>query len=157
VIAAIRVLGRAIRDTWDALVVLAVLNVMVLAAAVLVVPLPAAVAALFAVAHDLTRGEEPTIPDFLRTARSLFLRSWAWAIANIFVGSVLWSGFSFYSAVGGPWPLASAVLLGSATFVWTAAQLFVWPYLLSDPDMSLVRAVRNSVLTVLAAPGFTSS
>ncbi len=153
-IAALRTLGRAAGGTWDALVVLAVLNVTVLASVVLVVPLPAAVAALFAVTHGLAQGEEPSVAEFLRAVRRLFWRAWAWAGVNVAVGTVLWVGLGFYGQRGEIWTLAGSVVLGAAAFVWGVAQLFVWPYFCEDPSPGLSRALRNAVLTVLASPGF---
>lgn len=151
---ALRVFSRALGDAWDALVLLAALNLLWLALSLLIVFLPPATAAMFAATHELAGGRAPSVRDFLTAVRSHFWQAWRWALVNVAAAVVFAAIFAFYGSIREPW--ADAVEAVSLLFVlfWCVSQLFVWPFLLSQAEPRLSSALRNAVLAVLAAPLF---
>jgi uncharacterized membrane protein YesL len=155
VIAAFRVFRRALRDGWDALVLLAVLNFLWAALSVTIVLLPSAAAALFEATHSLARGEAPGVAEFLAGARRHFVRAWAWALVNLAAWTILLVNILFYRTRPEPWAPPLQVLFLFFAGFWLIAQFYVWPFLFEQSEMSLRQAFRNAVLMVLAAPVFS--
>lgn len=154
-IAALRVLRRTVRDAWDALVLLVVLNLAWVALAFSVVLLPPATAALFDVTHELARGRTPGLIDFARALRRHFWRAWGWAVLNVLAGAIVIVNLVFYGQFGDLWALAMQGFFVLVGIFWFISQLYVWPFILEQDAPDLRRALRNGGLTVLAAPGFS--
>jgi uncharacterized membrane protein YesL len=153
--AAVRVFRRALGDAWDALLVLAVLNLLWAVLSFTVILLPAALAALFEATHSLARGEAPGVADFLSGVRRHFVRAWAWALVNLAAWTILVANILFYRTSAEPWaPALQTLFLLFAAF-WLIAQFYVWPFLFEQTEMSLRRAFRNALLMVLASPIFS--
>ena len=153
-IAALRVLGRAFVDAWDALVLIAVLNLTWLGLSLLIVSFPPATAALFETTRDLARGSSPTVRDLLQSARRHFWRSWAWALLNVAVGVVLAVNVAFYGSMAATWSgLVQGAFIVFAV-LWLVSQLLVWPFVFAQEEPRLRQAVRNAVFMVFAAPLF---
>jgi uncharacterized membrane protein YesL len=152
--AALRVAGRTLRDAWDAFVQLALLNLVWFGLSLTVVLLPPATVAMFEATNELARGRTPAVADFVRAIPRYFLPAWGWAILNVAVGTVLGVNLAFYS---NPEPLHLALrgLFLLATLLWVVSQLLVWPYRFEQTDPSLRLALRNALLTTLAAPVFS--
>lgn len=152
--AALRVAGRTLRDGWDALVQLALLNLVWFGLSLTVVLLPPATVAMFQATNELARGRSPSLAEFVRDVPRYFLPAWGWALLNVAVGIVLGVNLSFYSS---PEPLHLALrgLFMLATLLWVVSQLLVWPYRFEQADPSLRLALRNALLTTLAAPVFS--
>jgi len=152
--AALGVGARTLRDVWDGLVPLAVLNFMWFALSLTVVLLPPATVAMFAAAHELGRGHQVDAVEYLAAVRRHFRRAWAWGLLNAAVIGMLALNLVFYDRPE-PWavPIRSLFLL--ATLAWLVAQLLVWPYVFEQDEPSLGRATRNALLTVFGAPVFS--
>lgn len=153
-IAALRVFTRALADAWDALVVLAALNIIWLALSLLIVFLPPATAAMFAATHELASGRAPGVRDFLTAVRSYFWQAWLWALVNVAVAVAFVAGFYFYGSIPEPWADGVQGLLILFASFWGVSQLFVWPFLFTQAEPRLRLALRNAVLAVFAAPLF---
>jgi uncharacterized membrane protein YesL len=152
--AALRVAGRTLRDAWDALVQLALLNLVWFALSLTVVLMPPATVAMFQATNELARGRSPSLAEYLTAVPRYFLPSWGWALLNVAVGIALGVNLAFYSS---PEPLHLALrgLFMLATLLWVVSQLLVWPYRFEQADPSLRLALRNALLTTLAAPVFS--
>lgn len=153
-IAALRVFSRAVGDAWDALVLLAALNVIWLGLSLLVVFLPPATVAMFAATHELAGGRAPGVRDFLTAVRSHFWQAWRWAFLNLAVAAVFVATFAFYGSVREPWADAVEAVSLLIALLWCVSQLFVWPFLFTQAEPRLALAMRNGVFAVLAAPLF---
>jgi len=154
VISALRVFSRALGDAWDALVLLAALNLMWLGLSLLIVFLPPATAAMFAATHELAGGRSPGVRDFLAAVRSHFWQAWRWALLNVAAAAIFVASFAFYGSIREPWADAVEGLTLLFAVLWCVSQLYVWPFLLSQAEPRLSQALRNAVLAVLAAPLF---
>jgi uncharacterized membrane protein YesL len=154
VIAALRVIGRAFGEVWDAFVLLAVLNLAWLGLSLLIVFFPPATAALFEATGEIARGRNPGVRDLLGGVRRHFLRAWAWALVNVVVGVVVFVNLGFYGALDTPWagPLRGIVVVLGV--FWLVAQLLVWPYVFVQEEPRLGQAIKNALFTVFGAPVF---
>jgi uncharacterized membrane protein YesL len=152
--AAVRVGIRTFRDAWDALVQLALLNLLWLALSLTIVLMPPATVAMFEATHELAHGRLVSVAEYLGAVRRRFGPACGWGLLNLAVGTLLAVNVVFYDRPE-PWAAAIRSLFLVAALVWTVAQLLVWPYVFEQADHSLRRAVRNALLTVVAAPGFS--
>jgi uncharacterized membrane protein YesL len=150
---ALRVVRRSLRDAWDALVAVAPLNLAWLGLGLTVVLLPPATAALFESMHELASGSTPGIGDFLRSVRRRFLGAWLWALWAAAGLTVVGLNVRLDLDPSSPaaWVSASVAVLG---VLYVVSLLYVWPFVFLQEGGGLVRAIRNSVLAVLAAPLF---
>ena len=150
---AIRVVRAALGDAWDGLFLLGVLNLAWLVLSLTIVLLPPATVALFESMDEVASGRSPGIRDFLRAVRRRFLGAWLWAVWAIAGMTLVAVNVRFWSASGGAlvWVAATFVVLG---LLFGTSLLYVWPFVFRQHEGGLVRAIRNSLLTVLAAPLF---
>jgi uncharacterized membrane protein YesL len=153
-IAALRVGARTLRDAWDDLVQLALLNVVWLGLSLTVVLLPPATVAMFEATNGLAHGRSPSLGEFLRAVPRHLKAAWAWALLNVLVGGVLGASLAFYAGPEVPVVALRSVFV-VATVLWIVSQLLVWPYRFEQEDPSLRLALRNAILTTLAAPAFS--
>ncbi|MGI8703837.1 MAG: DUF624 domain-containing protein [Candidatus Limnocylindrales bacterium] len=152
--AALGVGARTLRDAWDALVLLAVLNIIWFALSLTIVLLPPATVAMFEATHELARGRQVDLPEYLGAVRRHFLRAWGWGLLNAAVVPLLALNLVFYDRPE-PWAAAIRSLFLLATLTWLVSQLLVWPYVFEQDEPSLRRAMRNALLTVFGAPIFS--
>lgn len=150
---AVRVMRSSLGDAWDALIAVAPLNLAWLGLGLTVVLLPPATAALFESMHELASGRSPGIRDFLGSVRRRFVAAWLWALWASAGLTVVGVNVRFDGDARGPvaWLSAVFVVLG---VLFSVSLLYVWPFVLLQPDGGLIRAIRNSILAVLAAPLF---
>lgn len=150
---AVRVVRMSLRDAWDALIAVAPLNLAWLGLSLTVVFLPPATAALFESMHELASGRDPGIRDFFGSVRRRFVDAWLWALWASAGLSLVGVNVRLRDDVSEPiaWLSAAFVVLG---VLFGMSLLYVWPFVLLQPDGGLIRAIRNSILAVLAAPLF---
>jgi uncharacterized membrane protein YesL len=153
---AVRVVRAALRDGWDALFVVAVLNLAWLGLSLTIVLFPPATVALFESMDELASGRIPGPRDFLGAVRRRFLGAWLWALWAIAGMTVVTVNVRYWGDAGGAlvWVAATFVVLG---LLFGVSLLYVWPFVFRQQDGGLLRAIRNSILTVLAAPLFAIS
>jgi len=153
---AVRVVRASLRDAWDALVALAPLNLAWLGLSLTVVLLPPATAALFESMHELAGGSTPGITDFLAAVRRRFVVAWLWAVWAVGGLALLGSTVRLDPDPSSPaaWLSAAIAVFG---ILFIVSLLYVWPFFLLQREGGIVRATRNSILAVLAAPLFALS
>jgi uncharacterized membrane protein YesL len=153
---AVRVVLRALRDGWDALFIVGALNLAWLGLSLTVVLLPPATVALFESMDELSSGRAPGFREFLGAVRRRFIGAWVWALwalAGLIVASV---NVRYWYDTGGSLSWLSAVFAILAV-LFGVSLLYVWPFVFRQTEGGLIRAIRNSILAVLAAPLFALS
>lgn len=146
------VVGRLLRDVYNWLVVLVAINIMWVLLGLTVVLIPPATAGLFHVAHQVTRGEGPTVTAYMAGMRRWFLRSYLWGLLLVVYGAVSLVALSFYSASTS---LVADLLLGLAALIIVfvgSMQLYFWPYMMLQEKPSFLIAQRNAAFTLLGDP-----
>ncbi|MFC1960401.1 DUF624 domain-containing protein [Chloroflexota bacterium] len=152
---AITVIKNTMIEWYHALIMLFMLNLMLLACSLTIVLLPPALAALYTITGELAYGQSLGFGDYLRAMRQYFVKSWLWALLNIAVFAILGSNMAFYSRMAASWatiPYTIFLLLG---LYWFIFQVYFWPYMMKQEEPSIRTALRNTLLTSLASPGFT--
>lgn len=153
---AFRVVRRAIRDGWDALFVIGLLNLAWLALSLTIILLPPATVALFESMDALAAGRTPDVRDLLGSVRRRFIGAWLWAIWAIAGLTIAWVNVRYWNDAGGSlvWLSAAFLVLG---VLFAVSLLYVWPFVFRQSEGGVARAIRNSILAVLAAPVFAIS
>ena len=153
---AVRVVRAALRDGWDALLVVGVLNLVWLGLSLTIILLPPATVALFESMDELASGRSPGVRDFLGAVRRRFLGAWLWAVWAMAGMTIVTVNVRYWGDSGGAlvWLAAAFAVLG---MLFGISLLYVWPFVFRQQEGGLVRAIRNSILTVLAAPLFAVS
>lgn len=133
---------------------MAILNVLWVGLGATIVLFPAATAALFEAMHELASGREPGVRDFLVNVRRRFIGGWAWALLGAAVSTIVGVNVAFYLSAGDAlgWVAAIVVVIGSLLAV---SLLYVWPFVFLQAEGGLGRAIRNALLTTVAAPLFS--
>ena len=150
---AVRVIRRALRDAWDALVAVAPINLAWVGLSVTVVLFPPATAALFESMHELASGRSPGIRDFVGAVRRRFIGGWVWALWGAAGLTIVGLNVRFDPHLTDlrAWLSAAIAVIG---ILFGVSLLYVWPFVFLQPDGGLRRAIRNSLLAALAAPLF---
>ena len=150
---AIRVVRRSLGDAWDAIVAVAPINLAWVGLSLTVILFPAATAALFESMHELASGRSPGIRDYIGSVRRRFVGGWVWALWA--AAGLTMAGLNIRLDPDPTdvqaWLSAAAVILG---ILFGVSVLYVWPFVFLQPDGGLLRAIRNSIFAVLAAPLF---
>jgi uncharacterized membrane protein YesL len=150
---AVRVMRRSLRDAWDALVAVAPINLAWVGLSLTVILFPPATAALFESMHELASGRSPGIRDFVGAVRRRFVGGWAWALWGAAGLTIVGLNVRFDPDLTDPraWLSAAIAVIG---ILFGVSLLYVWPFVFLQPEGGLRRAIRNSLLTTLAAPLF---
>lgn len=170
---AIRVLGRALRMTWDelfSLVIVAALWTLVAlgpplvaggfggllaALVVMLVSLPPATAGAYYVTNRLAHDRVGGGGHFIEGMRRYAVPSWILAAMDVVVVLIVVLNLRFYGGMDAAWvPFAVAVWL-AALFVWVIVQLFVFPTLFEQQEPKILLALRNSLLISFGSPLIT--
>ncbi len=150
---AFAVLAAAFRRTWDEWLSVMVLSALWLLAQALIVPGPAATAALFAMAHATHDGVYWGAADAWAAFRSLFWPAWRWALPTYAItGIALYNLSVFGNVPGAGWSVLRLVWL-LVLLAWLGLNLFFWPLYLSAEDRSLRNTWANCARFWLLHPG----
>jgi uncharacterized membrane protein YesL len=156
-----RVVWAAIKDFWDELFLLMLMNIVTVLLIIPVVTFPPALAGLWNAANIVAQGRTIHWSDYFVGFRRYFWKAWLLALLNILVVVIVTTNTWFYSPDVAPfeisprlsaWIDAFFVVVG---FLWTALQMYVWAVLLEQEDQRLRLALRNAVILFIANPGFT--
>jgi uncharacterized membrane protein YesL len=152
---ALQVAGRAVRDWWDDWVNLAVVNLAWGLAWLTVILGPPATLGLFYVANELAHGRSVGLRGLVEGGRRFFLAGWGWFLLNLVVGALLAANILFYASLSAGWaPYVRGAFIFIAVF-WLVVQFYTPAYMVEQARPRLGLALRNSLFTTLAAPGYT--
>ncbi len=153
--ASLRVIGRALVTWWDDWVTLVVVNIAWAILCLTVVMAPPATFGLYAVTHELRQGKSRGLSGLWEGTRRYFWVSWGWALLNLAVLFVLFVSYVFYSQIGATWSGALTGVILVVLVTWLIVQFYAVPFYMEQDQQNLGLALRNGLLTALAAPGYT--
>lgn len=145
---ALRIIGLAIRDIWQELWTILVVNLLFLLGMILIVPGPPAMLALFFYGNKIVHGEIATERDFLHAVRMYWGPAWRWGLMNLFVIALLTGDYYLVEMLTENPDLASfaqglyLMLLAG----WLLLQLFALPFLFEQEQPLVFQALRNAAL-----------
>ncbi len=160
---ALRVFWEALRDTYDELLLLMLLNVVTLLLLVPVVTGPPALAALWAVGNRVARGEAVGWRVYCRALRKHFGRAWATAGLHLAVLGTVAANLWFYAPANNPLGLSPQLSLYiQAAWIgllipWLLLSQHLFPFILEQEDQRLRVALRNATALLATRPGFSAT
>ena len=153
--ASLRVIGRSVVDWWDGWLDMVLVIIVWVFAQVTVVLGPPATFGLYSVAHSMINGESQGVRGMISGGRKYFWKAWIWGLFNILGVVTLIVNFNFYGAVQANWGVYVQGIMIVLGFLWFATQFYALPFFMEQESKSIKVALRNGILTTLAAPFFT--
>jgi len=156
-----RVFWEALKDFWDELFLLALMNIVTVLLAIPVVTLPPALAGLWNVANRVAQGKAIGWSDYFEGFRRYFWKAWGLALLNILVVIIVVTNLWFYTPGNAPFEIHPTLGLWMRAFwvavalLWLALQMYPLALLLEQEDQRLRVALRNTAVIFIANPGFT--
>ncbi|MEE8389384.1 MAG: hypothetical protein V3S14_01125 [Anaerolineae bacterium] len=156
-----RVFWEAIKDWWDELFLLLLMNIVTALLLIPVVTFPPALAGLWNAGNRVAQGRAIGWADYFEGFRRYFLKAWGLALLNILVVVIVLTNVRFYSPDVAPFEIsdtASTWISGffvATGFLWLVVQIYSMAMLLEQEDQRLRVALRNSAVLFIVNPGFT--
>ena len=156
-----RLFWEAVKDFWDELFFLALLNIVTALLAVLVITLPPALAGLWNVANRVAQGKATGWSDYFEGFRRYFWKAWGLALLNILVITIAITNLRFYTPGNAPFEIHPTLSLWiralwmAVAFLWLTLQMYPLALLLEQEDQRLRVTLRNTAVIFIANPGFT--
>jgi hypothetical protein len=163
-----------LKDIWEELLPLAVVNLvwllawaLPLSAGSLLASVPAlavaliviavltfavATAGVYYVSYRVAHAKTFHFSDFLDGVKLYWWRAILWILGNALVTVLLAANVLFYARVQTNWSAIVAGLFVALFIVWAAVQLYFWPLMLSQEQPNLLMAWRNAFYLILANP-----
>jgi uncharacterized membrane protein YesL len=150
---ALGVLWQTLKDTWEELYSIAIVNLVWLFASLTIVLFPVTAAGMYYVANRVAHGKTFHFSDFIEGIKKYWWRSLVWFLANIFFVWLLYVNLYFYTAnFQGNWVFILGGFWLAVLFFWLTMQMYFWPVLIEQDRPNLLRAWRNSAYLILASP-----
>jgi uncharacterized membrane protein YesL len=159
--AALRVFWGGVKDVWEELFMLALMNLVTALLLVPVVTFPPALAALWKAASIASTGRSIAWSDYFGAFRHYFWKAWGLALVTILVTGLLVGNILFYKPGTPPLNLGDTASLMIRAFwtsllvLWVFLQMYPMALLLEQEDRRLRVAWRNAVVLLAAHPGFS--
>ena len=151
---AFQIIGQAFRlwwEDWSNGVLISLVAVLVSLTGLLAGP---AILGMAVVADDLVDGLRTGLGGWWDGFKQYFWVGLLWGCVNLVLIGLIGFSFWFYTQWDTPWAPLLVILLVVIAVIWAYIQLLTPAYLLAQEDKSLGQAWKNSLLTLLASPGF---
>ena len=152
---AFRVFGRALRNIWDDILPLGLMNILTLLGQATIVLGPTAMAALHAMCQRAADCYAIKTEEYFQAARKYFVRAWLFAAPALVVNVLIVWNIAFYADFQQEWAVWVQAAWLAALLFWNAVQFYMFPFLVAQDDKRWLIALRNSALTAGANPLFT--
>lgn len=149
------VIAQAFADWWEELFGFVTLSLVWLLCWLTVILGPPATFGLYYVTNQLVHREYSGFGGFVEGSRRYFVKSWLWALVNLTAFLALLVSFVFYGQIDALWAIFPQGLILGLSIAWLCAQFYALPYLMEQEEKRLRLALRNALLTTLAAPVYS--
>ena len=153
--AALDVFWETVRDWYNGMLGLAVMNLTWLLCSLTLILLPPATAGMVTITNSIAHGTGAHFSDFWPGMRRYAWVSYRWALVNITAAVIFVVCFSFYGAAGGALSVLIQAFFAAAALMWIAVQFYVWPFLIEQESIRLRIALKNALFLTLANPAYT--
>ena len=156
-----RIFWQSVKDTWDELFILMLINLVTVLAIVPVVTFPPALAGLWNAANRASKGRSVSWSDYGEGFRRYLWKSWGLALMSIFVGILLYTNLRFYDPEIIPFDINPLVslwlrdLFVVVALLWATAQMYPMALLIEQEDQRLRVVLRNTAVLFASSAGFT--
>jgi len=157
----LRVFWGSVKDVWEELFMLALMNLVTTLFLIPIVTFPPALAGLWSVSNIAAQGKSIAWSDYFDAFKRLFGKSWALAGINIGVIVTLVLNIWFYQPGRPPLNLGDTASLMIRAFwtsllvIWVFLQMYPLALLIEQEDQRIRLALRNALVLLAANPGFT--
>lgn len=147
---AFTIVGRALRDLWQELGTVLIVQLLFLLGIVLILPAPPAILALFFYGNRIAHDEIASERDFLDALRRYWKPAWRWGVLNLLVIGLLTGDYFLTARLIDNTALASYVqgLYVALLAGWLLLQLFTLPFLFEQEEPRLLQALRNAAVLI---------
>ncbi len=171
---AMTVFWQSLKDTWEELLPLSIVNLVWLfswalpLAAIVSVSAPALIIALlllgvllfpvttagiYYVTNRVAHAKTFHFYDFVEGIKIYWWRAIVWLLVNVLVVFLVWTNLAFYPrAFEGGWVVFVQGLWLAVLAFWLVMQLYFWPMLIQLEEPRMLLAWRNSALLILVNP-----
>ncbi|MHB0859099.1 MAG: YesL family protein [Anaerolineae bacterium] len=149
---AMEVFWQTLKDTWEELYSIAIVNLVWLFASFTVVLFPVTAAGMYYVANRVAHGKTFHFSDFIEGIKLYWWRSLLWFLANIVVIALFVVNIMFYSSFEGSWVVVVGGLWLALLVFWLSMQVYFWPLLIEQSETKMLQAWRNAAFLILANP-----
>ena len=153
----LHIVWLGVKATYEELLLLGMLSLLVWLCWLLIIPGPPATAALFYVANRVANERSVNFNLFKEGFRRYFVRSWIIGGISLAFLTLFVSSFFFYLSLPAQfpqWMQALSVVMLYLLISWLAIQLYLFPVLV-EQNLSLGRLFRNAFFLAFASPLFT--
>jgi uncharacterized membrane protein YesL len=157
----LRVIWGGLKDVWEELFMLALMNLVTALLIVPVVTFPPALAGLWSVSNLVVQGKTIAWSDYFGAFKRFFGKAWALAGINIGVIVTLVFNILFYRPDVPPLNLGETASLMIRAFwtsilvLWVFLQMYPFALLMEQEDQRVRVALRNALVLLAAHPGFS--
>ncbi len=147
---ALKTLGLAVRDTWQELWTILIVNLLFIFANLLVITGPPATLALLFYANRIAHGESANERDFLQAIRTYWAPGWRWGLVNLLIIGLLTGDYYLTARLTDNTDLASLIqgLYVTLLSAWLLLQLFTLPFLFEQTQPLVLQALRNAAVFI---------
>ncbi|MBI3942074.1 MAG: hypothetical protein HY326_03605 [Chloroflexi bacterium] len=146
------VVWQSIKDFWDELFVLMLLNLAWVIMALLIIPVPLATIGLYYVSNRVTQGRAVRFSLFWEGMRLYAGLAYRLFIADIVVGGILLFNTGFYGRQPGLLFAALQMLFLAFFLFWLSFQFYLWPLVMELEAPSVRLVVRNAMALAVLHP-----
>lgn len=153
--ASLRVIGRSIVDWWDGWLDMVMITTVWFFAQITIILGPPATFGMYHVVHSMVNGEALGVRGLFEGAKKYFGKSLLWGLLNIVVIILIVVNIQFYGSIPAVWGLYIQIFIIMLAVLWVATNFYALAYFMEQDEKKLRVALRNGILTTLAAPLFT--
>jgi uncharacterized membrane protein YesL len=153
--ASLRVIGRSVVDWWDGWMDMVLVIAVWFFAQLTIILGPPATFGAYYVVHNMMNGEALGVRGLIEGARKYFWKSMLWGLINLFVIVTVVINFQFYGGIAAVWGFYLQVFIVMLSVFWIATNFYALPFFMEQEIKKLRIALKNGLLTTLAAPFFT--
>lgn len=151
---AMSVFWQTLKDTWEELFQLAIVNLVWLFSALTIIGFPVTVAGMYYVTNRVAHGKTFHFADFIDGIKLYWWRSLLWFLANVVFILLIYVNLQFYASFQATWSVFVNGLWLAILAFWLAMQVYFWPLLIEQEQPKMLLAWRNCAYLILANPFF---
>ncbi len=138
---------------WRDLIDYAVLNLLWIGFSLTVIGGPPALAAMYRMAADSADGDYVDWRQFGAAMKALVVPAWRWGLLQLGVYGVIGFNLLFYSHESGVFWAILRLCWFAGLVIWSALNLFYWPFFLEQDDRRITTTYRNTMVFSITRPG----
>ncbi len=154
---AIDTIWQSLKDAWDDLFGLALVNAAWLFSSLTVILFPISTAGMYYITNRVSHGKAIHFSDFWDGVKKYWWRSWLWFLGTTLGTLLAWISLSFYTNLVGEGLLMIAIggFWLSLMVVWLGMQIYFWPLMVEQSQPNILQAWRNAFVLTIQQPLYT--